>query len=405
MRRIGLVACSKTKLDHRAPAGSIYSSALFRKSLLAALDKNDDVLILSALHGLVPLAEIIEPYDQTLKGMPLSERKAWGKRVGDALLGRMRRNDFITFYSGVEYARPLRRAIQQQHAKSYEPLAGLSLGQRLASLRLTNNEGLLLAMERQIARQVRRLWRGQKGGRPLGTSSGALKWPSRGLYLFVERSELTRWRVVRVGTHAVSSGSKSTLWGRLSTHKGTAAGAGSHRSSIFRSHVGHALMAGAPDQFQVRSWGKGQVAPSQVRIQESDLEKAVSAYLAELRVLWLDIPDDPGPDSDRSYLERNLIGLYSRSGLLTPRRRSGWLGELSPDWRIASTGIWNIDHVLGQPDPDFPEIFERYVNATLGESTAPTVSLATPGWRQGKLPNTRAQMTFLEEHEEPNDVG
>src|ERR1043166_7895880 len=72
--------------------------------------------------------------------------------------------------------------------------------------------------------------------------------PKRGVYFFCEPGE--SWsgksgdqRVVRVGTHAVSAGSKSTLRGRLKQHLGTRSGGGNHRGSIFRLHVGAALLA------------------------------------------------------------------------------------------------------------------------------------------------------------------
>ena len=48
-------------------------------------------------------------------------------------------------------------------------------------------------------------------------------------------------RVVRIGTHGLTVGSRSTLWGRLSQHRGTSRGTGNHRGSIFRLLVGIAL--------------------------------------------------------------------------------------------------------------------------------------------------------------------
>lgn len=78
MARIGFVACSKTKNVVRLPAAALYTSALFRKSLLAALDKSEKVYILSAKHGLLACGDVIDPYDVTLKTMRQSERMAWG---------------------------------------------------------------------------------------------------------------------------------------------------------------------------------------------------------------------------------------------------------------------------------------------------------------------------------------
>ena len=64
--------------------------------------------------------------------------------------------------------------------------------------------------------------------RLLSQCDGGLKWPRRGLYFFFEKGEARNngidERVVRVGTHAVSKGSRTTLWTRLRTHRGRVRG-------------------------------------------------------------------------------------------------------------------------------------------------------------------------------------
>ena len=86
------------------------------------------------------------------------------------------------------------------------------------------------------------------GRRTLAECSGRLLWPRRGVYFFFEpgekRSESGAGdRVVRVGTHALSAGSATSLWNRLSQHRGSArSGGGNHRGSIFRLLVGEALI-------------------------------------------------------------------------------------------------------------------------------------------------------------------
>ena len=62
--------------------------------------------------------------------------------------------------------------------------------------------------------------------RRLATCNGRMDWPLRGVYFFMENGEERSnsgdgLRIVRVGTHALKSGSKTTLWKRLSQHKGT----------------------------------------------------------------------------------------------------------------------------------------------------------------------------------------
>lgn len=65
-----VVACSGPKVDHPAPAGELYTGQLFRTSLAAALAEaggdRSRVYVLSALHGLVAIDDIVAPYDQRI---------------------------------------------------------------------------------------------------------------------------------------------------------------------------------------------------------------------------------------------------------------------------------------------------------------------------------------------------
>jgi hypothetical protein len=90
------------------------------------------------------------------------------------------------------------------------------------------------------------------GTRLLCECSGKLSWPQRGVYFFMEDGEARSEsgmgpRIVRVGTHALAPGSRTTLWQRLSTHRGSSrSGGGNHRGSIFRLIVGAALRQACP---------------------------------------------------------------------------------------------------------------------------------------------------------------
>ncbi len=385
MARIALVACSKKKAGHRAPAAVLYTSALFRKSLLAALDVSKSIHVLSAKHGVVRLGEVIEPYDVTLKSMPSAERSAWGQATGEQLSRLLHPGDVATLFCGEEYIAPLRRRISQLGCRIDLPLAGLSMGQRLQRLRGLNREAALEADLRRFYRIVRKLWLAQKKGRRIADCSGKLSWPERGVYLVLDGetaiSERSIPRIIRVGTHAVSLGSRTSLWNRVSTHRGTESGGGSHRSSIFRSHVGRALMNSDPSENWPDSWADGETAPASVRENELTLEQQVSRTIGQMKLLWLNIPDTAGPTSDRAYIERNAIGLLSRAILLSPRRALPWLGQASDDWRIAISGLWNLDHLFLTPDPTFLDVLEIYVEVTIGRHPLPTSSLAPSGWR------------------------
>lgn len=370
MVRIGFVACSKTKSARRRPAAALYTSTLFRKSLLAAIDRSEKVYILSAKHGLLDCNDVIEPYDVTLKRMKRAERIAWGERTGPQLEAVLRPHDTAVFLCGEEYLAPLRHDLDRLKATIEDPLGALSLGPRLSLLGDLNGSAELRAMAVRFSWLMNQLWMAQSGGRRIDETNGRQDWPSRGVYLIlaprvgVERGRMPR--IVRVGTHAVSRGSKTTLWDRLSTHRGTSAGGGSHRSSVFRLHVGRAWMRFAHTETWPASWAQGQSAPSEIRQAEEALEQQVSKVIRAMHALWLDVGDDPGPNSERAYLERNAIGLLSRTGLLRPSAEADWLGHFSSDWRIVASGLWNLDHVFRRPDSDFIERLTAAVERTIG---------------------------------------
>jgi len=79
MAKIVLLSCTKSKLDHRAPAQELYSaSPMFRKTLEYGKSlQPDKMFILSAKHHLVPLNKELEPYDKTLKEMSADEKEKW----------------------------------------------------------------------------------------------------------------------------------------------------------------------------------------------------------------------------------------------------------------------------------------------------------------------------------------
>jgi len=184
---------------------------------------------------------------------------------------------------------------------------------------------------------------------------------------------------VRVGTHAVSSGSATTLWNRLRTHRGSGDGRGNHRASIFRFHSGDALSARYP-HLHMACWRDRRARGPKVKLQEEPLERAVSEYLGAMGVLWLDVGDEPGPSSDRAYIERNIIGLLSRDGEPSDPPSASWLGLHSPRPHIRRFGLWNLDHLEYPYISDCLDVLEECVLITAGKSPRPTCSIAPSGW-------------------------
>jgi len=64
-RHIGIVSCAAAKTDTAAPARDLYTSSVFRGNLVAAIAEfgEDNVMILSAKHGLLRLDQTVAPYD------------------------------------------------------------------------------------------------------------------------------------------------------------------------------------------------------------------------------------------------------------------------------------------------------------------------------------------------------
>lgn len=207
----------------------------------------------------------------------------------------------------------------------------------------------------------------QKGqGQAIRNYSGRSGLPKRGVYFFREPGELRHGglgpRIVRVGTHGLSAGASSTLWGRLQTHSGTKAGQGNHRGSIFRRHVGTALLA--RESRTMPSWGLGRSRPKDVQADpaalsdEADLERAVSAHIASMSILWVEIDDEPGPSSLRGFIERNSIALLSNQFDPVDPPSADWLGRHSGKSQIRRSGLWNFNHVDEAFDPAFLDVLE-----------------------------------------------
>lgn len=205
------------------------------------------------------------------------------------------------------------------------------------------------------------------GYRYLRECNGKMDWPERGIYFFFEPGEYrnngTQQRVVRVGTHAVSRGSRATLWNRLITHRGTAVGTGNHRASVFRLLVGSALIRqGAYPQSATARWGEGNSAGREIREKEKEIELDVSRHIGSMPFLWLAVNDEPGPASLRKYIERNAIALLSNAAGCPDLPSATWIGRSCRSADVCASGLWNSDHVWEPYDPAFLDILETQIS-------------------------------------------
>jgi len=202
------------------------------------------------------------------------------------------------------------------------------------------------------------------GPRKLRECDGSIRWPQKGVYFFFEQRE-TRPngapRVVRIGTHALTAQSKTTLWNRLSSHRGVVGGSnpggGNHRGSIFREHVGKALLEDTSWPIQVRENWTNKQADQAIRRAEYPLERAVTNHIGNMPFLWLSVTKS----EDRALIERNTIGLLSRrTGGVDPASLQ-WLGLKATSEKVRTSALWNVHHVDEHYDPTFLKIFSDLV--------------------------------------------
>jgi hypothetical protein len=220
----------------------------------------------------------------------------------------------------------------------------------------------------QFYEMMKQLEKNVGGKRRLNNCHGTMDWPKQGVYFLFEQGETRAngdMRVIRVGTHAVSHNSKTHLWTRLRTHRGSLSGkyggGGNHRASVFRKLVGSAIVH--KEHLHCDSWDEGQSASEDIRNAEHYIEVKVSNYIRPLPFLWVRAEDEASKHSIRAVIEQNTIALLSNYGkhdIIDPPS-SNWLGRKSPSEKVQQSGLWNQDYVEKSYDPQFLEIFENLV--------------------------------------------
>ncbi|WP_434529955.1 hypothetical protein ACODNH_00615 (plasmid) [Haloarcula sp. NS06] len=148
-----------------------------------------------------------------------------------------------------------------------------------------------------------------------------------------------RRRQYRFVEHALES-TQTTSW---ATFAGKYAGGGNHRGSIFRLHVGRALIEKHGWHDEYPHWGEPNpdAETTAVREQEHELEQRVSEYIRDLPFLWVDVPGKPGPECDRAVIESHTIAMVSRVSSICravrPRLARVSLAE------IRSVSVWAME--------------------------------------------------------------
>ena len=94
------------------------------------------------------------------------------------------------------------------------------------------------------------------------------------------------------------------------------------------------------------------------------VELCISKYIGQMPFLWLDVRDDPGPNSKRGFIERNAIALLSNYGRpAVDGPSTEWLGQYSNRERVRRSGLWNSNHVDEAYDSSFLDEMELRIDA------------------------------------------
>jgi uncharacterized protein DUF6884 len=351
-----LISCSKSKGGHRDLARNVYVSSLYRKSVMVAEAWGLTFSILSAKHGLLDPDETIEPYDLTLKAASRQFKSEWARKVAEQISRSLAGGKRLIVLAGDDYYVPLIEAEFTDPMNVLAPMRGLSLGNRLVFL----NQSISIWKRRQA------IVRSYEMFAELADHIGLLplrevlakELPKQGVYFFFDDEENTTFsssipRLVRIGTHGVSEGSVATLRNRLRTHLGTRAGGGNHRASVFRLHVGRALIERDRLQEHYPNWAKGQSAPRDITELEAPLEAEVSNYIGNLRVLFIPVLDSSGTGSMRATIERQFISMFTENLCAIEQSSPSWLGRFSDKQSIRNSGLWNVRDVGGEYDLKF----------------------------------------------------
>ncbi len=128
-RPVHLVACVSQKRAEPARARDLYQSDWFRKARAYVTAQGGRWFILSAHHGLVAPARMIEPYNVTLGDMPAIERRAWGERVSAQLAEQIGPRTPVVILAGRRYRDPL---AAWAGTRASVPMEGLGIGQQKA---------------------------------------------------------------------------------------------------------------------------------------------------------------------------------------------------------------------------------------------------------------------------------
>lgn len=346
-KQIFLVGCGRSKRRKLCVAKDLYTSQRFKTSIELAENLGNEYLIISGKHGVIEPGKVLEPYDQDVGKLDKKEKSEWATRIL-ADLSKYNKNAQYIILSGDDYS----NVLLEKNASRKIPI---SLNAPFKEIQIENHK---IWLEQALhfsfrVRDMRFLYdlidRNRCDGKIFKLKDlKSQDLPIRGVYVFIDPSEKSLFgssRIVRIGTHAVSYGSKASIRNRLKNHLGNLDGIGNHRGSIFRLHVGKALLNSNPEGAGLSSWGVGQSSSREIVKEEAKHERKVTAYLENLEVFVIPIEDEPSKNSLRAIVETQLIALFTEKFSIIDKPSKKWLGINSSEETIVKCGLWNLRDV------------------------------------------------------------
>jgi len=133
MKRVVLVTCGAKKKPERSTARDLYIGPYYQACMeYAEALRPDHIFILSARYGLLDPDRKISPYDETLNGMGVRERRKWGRQVLEQIKKKFGAGNVeYTILAGAPYWRYLVEELKDVRL----PLKGKRIGKQLQYLR------------------------------------------------------------------------------------------------------------------------------------------------------------------------------------------------------------------------------------------------------------------------------
>jgi hypothetical protein len=166
--------------------------------------------------------------------------------------------------------------------------------------------------------------------------------PKNGVYILFQAGELAHRgdRIVRIGTHT----GQDQLPSRLKQHFLKM----NKDRSIFRKNIGRAILNQANDPF-LDDWendlterAKKDEFSSKIDSEKKDqVEQEVSNYMKE-NFSFVVFPLET--KEERIAMEKKLISEVSNCQECKPS--DSWFGKNSPEEKISSSGLWQVQHVF-----------------------------------------------------------